>query len=517
LPNPLAHVGLLALPDELKRIQQHLERVPGSAIKAGARQYPLFRHPDYADLTIACGMSSGTGILNASCATHHLIEDVRPNLVVMTGIAGSMSSDAQLGDAVIANDVVHYLYQATDGRGKSFALQLDTNGRPIDPRIKGLVTKFVDEVAGDDPRWTDLRTPFTESDVLPQEILSQRRTPAAHPLILFGNVASGDIVCSSTNFKAILTDRSNRLLSAIDTESAGAAFVSSEAQLPWFFVRGISHYSDGPRSNLDVEYDPNEMEAAWRQHAADLAGRILVALLPHIAQSLQIGDPEGILARNTVLQAGEVKAISPLTEERRRIATYPSTVDSSPPTVFQNIQEFCSRIFKDAAAQIVIVRDDGNLRLRKLSTEAVAIESLPRDLRSGQLQGELSAEKIVWQPNVDQRTNEGLQGVVNEAALWLGRVPQDLATDEPPSVAVMDDDGNVTVAHNLYLRRLSRTLRTDKWSENVALGLLRIELRRILGTTQRDIPTYIKAVRTSLRATNRLLVASDEGADSPSE
>jgi nucleoside phosphorylase len=436
--------------------------------------------------------------------------------MVMTGIAGSMSDDAQLGDAVIASDIIHYLYRsrAIDNGEGYFSLQLGTHATSIDPRINGLVTKFIDEVTGDDPRWRDLLIPFADSHVLTEAILAQRQRQSPRPQILFGKIASGDITCASGNFKARLTDHSNQEFLAIDTESAGAAFVASEVQIPWFFVRGICHYSHGTETNLDnAASDSSEPVGPWRNHAAELAGRILVALLPYLAHSLRIGMREGISERDTVLQAGEVKAISPLTEERRRVASYAGTFDYSPPAVFDDIQDFCTRIFNGSQAQVLIISVQENVRLTRTSAETVHIETLQRNLESSQLRGELARQQIIWEPDVDQRTNERLQGLVNQAALWLGRVPSELATDKRPPVAVMDEDGNVTVWDRVYLRRSSRILRTDAWRQDTTIGELRVELRGVLGTAQRDILGVLKAVRTSLEVMQQLSSADTEEAD----
>lgn len=52
-------------------------------------------------------LKSGIGKVNAAMATTILMEKYKPTYVINTGTAGGVSSDLEVGDVVIANEVVH--------------------------------------------------------------------------------------------------------------------------------------------------------------------------------------------------------------------------------------------------------------------------------------------------------------------------------------------------------------------------------------------------------------------------
>src|SRR5690625_4795952 len=53
-------------------------------------------------------LKSGIGKVNAAMATTILMERYKPAYVINTGSAGGFSSDLEVGDIVIANEVVHH-------------------------------------------------------------------------------------------------------------------------------------------------------------------------------------------------------------------------------------------------------------------------------------------------------------------------------------------------------------------------------------------------------------------------
>ncbi|GLY50177.1 5'-methylthioadenosine/S-adenosylhomocysteine nucleosidase [Lentzea sp. NBRC 102530] len=502
---PLAQVGLLvALPEELARIQSQLVRTTGPRLMHGrsGSDYELFCHPEYPDLTIACGTSSGIGLLNACLAAHRLVTDVQPGLMVMTGIAGSLSHDAQIGDAVIASAVVHYLAEAKAiDKGAGFHLRLDGQSTPTDPRLNDPIRRFIDELHRDDHTWENLRVPFTDLDYLSPEALEQRRRPADKPEVVLGKIASGDVTCGSRNFQALLTQKDRKIL-AIDMESAGAAAVATNFRTPWLFVRGISDYSDENKSKLDQQTShARERVGPWRRHAAEFAGRILVALLPHVAQSLLLGSEDGIARRERAFQLRDGGQPSATTLERREVATFDETgVEPIAPETYQSFDEFYERFLTTHGPSVYVVGEDPPLRLRRLADGRIEISAVSAAGAALNSYGHMHAQNIVWDPDVEYGTEERLQSRLAQVALWLENVPAQSRQEPAPAFAVVDTDGNVTVGTALHLHRFSRTVDLRGWSLHRKLGDMRLDLMRMLGAREQDGPELVRAVRRSLAA-----------------
>lgn len=496
-------IGLLvALPEELAQIQRQLSRPSGTEQVHGrsGHDYELYCHPIYEDLTIACGTSSGLGLLNAYSAAHRIISDIRPGLVVMTGIAGSLSDDAQLGDAVIASAVVHYLAEAkvVDKGRSDFKLHLDGQAIPMDPRLTETVRRFIDELYQNRVSWRDLPVPFEQIDYLSAAARSERRNRTNLPRILFGKIASGDIACGSKNFQRVLINKDRKFL-AIDMESAGVAAAATDEGLPWFFVRGISDYSDEAKSALDnAHLVSTERVGPWRRHAAEFAGRILVALLPHLAHSLRLGDEDGRAARERVLALGESPP-SPTTLERRMEGAFAETrVDSFSSEISSTFQQFCNRFLTGTRPRVYLFDWMPSLCAIRTSANEIDIHETDEVGRELQQRARISDGTISWAPDIDSRSEKRLLNTFNQVSLWLARIPGELGPRVRVEQAAIDSDGNVTLGPYLYLRRFSRMIDTSPWSGGSSVGDMYIELVRMLGATESDGPALIRAVRKSI-------------------
>ncbi len=464
--------------------------------------YERFCHPDYPDLTIACGTSSGIGVLNACLAAHRLVTDVQPGLMVMTGIAGSLSSDAQIGDAVIASAVVHYLAEAKAiDKGQGFDLRLDGQSTPIDPRLTDPIRRFIDELHRGERTWEGLRLPFTGLDYLSEEALTQRRQPADVPQVVFGKVASGDVTCGSRNFQRLLTQKDRKIL-AIDMESAGATAVATNFRTPWLFVRGISDYSDENKSKLDSQdLRQKEQVGPWRRHAAEFAGHILVALLPHVAQSLLLGSEEGKAQRERAFQLRDGGQPSPTTLERREVAVFEETcTEPIAPETYQSFIRFYELFLPGDEPSVYVIGEDPPLHLRLTTDDRIKISTVSLAGAFLHSYGHMYPNIIVWDTDVEYGTEERLQSRLAQVALWLDNVPPQSPQQPSPGFATVDSDGNVTVGSILHIRRFSRTIDTRAWTSQSKLGDMRLDLMRMLGATEQDGPELVRAVRRSLAA-----------------
>ena len=53
-------------------------------------------------------VQSGIGKVNAAVCTQILIDDFQAEVVINTGIAGSLNNDINIGDIVVSTDLVHH-------------------------------------------------------------------------------------------------------------------------------------------------------------------------------------------------------------------------------------------------------------------------------------------------------------------------------------------------------------------------------------------------------------------------
>ena len=90
-------IGLIAaLPEEIRPFLQHLQEYEQG--KLG--MFPCFRFRLF-DLNCLL-VQSGMGLKRAVDATHALLDDTSPQLLVSFGIAGALQPDLQVGDGIVA-------------------------------------------------------------------------------------------------------------------------------------------------------------------------------------------------------------------------------------------------------------------------------------------------------------------------------------------------------------------------------------------------------------------------------
>ena len=53
-------------------------------------------------------MQTGIGKVNAAICTQILIDDFHAEVVINTGIAGSLNADINIGDIVVSTDLIHH-------------------------------------------------------------------------------------------------------------------------------------------------------------------------------------------------------------------------------------------------------------------------------------------------------------------------------------------------------------------------------------------------------------------------
>ena len=166
---------------------------------------------DNCDVVLAvCGI----GKVFAAICTQTMILKYSPNIIINTGVAGSLSEKLSVGDICIAQDVVHH--------------DLDTSpiGDPVG-MVSGINMIYF-------PTSEDLVSMF--SDITSELGFDY----------MVGTIASGDQFISTDEQKAYI--KANFPASCCDMESASIGHVAYVNKIPFIIIRAISDNADGSSS-----------------------------------------------------------------------------------------------------------------------------------------------------------------------------------------------------------------------------------------------------------------------------
>ena len=90
---------------------------------------------------------SGIGKVNAAVCTQILVDDFQAEVVINTGIAGSLNADINIGDIVLSTDVLHHDMDATGfGYPKGQIPQMEEFSFQADAALRSLAAKICKEV-----------------------------------------------------------------------------------------------------------------------------------------------------------------------------------------------------------------------------------------------------------------------------------------------------------------------------------------------------------------------------------
>lgn len=184
---------------------------------------------------------SGIGKVNAAVCTQILVDVFHITKVINTGIAGSLNAGIDIGDVVIATDLVHHDMDATNfGYPLGQIPQLDVFSFESDKEISEIAAKACLEA-----------------------------NPDIH--VFRGRIVSGDQFISNKEVKNRITDN----FEAYCTEMEGAAIAQTAYlnKIPFAVIRAISDKSD---DSATMDYPTFEAKAA--QHSVNLVNKLMEAL-----------------------------------------------------------------------------------------------------------------------------------------------------------------------------------------------------------------------------------------------
>lgn len=183
-------------------------------------------------------VQSGIGKVNAAVCTQILADDFQTEVVINTGIAGSLNNDINIGDIVISTDLVHHDMNAVAfGYKKGQIPQMEQFSFQSDEALRHLAAEACRELNPDIQ-------------------------------VFEGRIASGDQFVADQTVKDFIVDEFGAY--AVEMEGAAIAQAAVLNHIPFLVIRAISDKADG---SAHVDYPAFEKLAI--QHSVKLTRRIL--------------------------------------------------------------------------------------------------------------------------------------------------------------------------------------------------------------------------------------------------
>lgn len=183
-------------------------------------------------------VQSGIGKVNAAVCTQILVDDFQAEVVMNTGIAGSLNNDINIGDIVVSTDLVHHDMEATAfGYKKGQVPGMEYFSFQSDDALRGLAVKACREVNPDIQ-------------------------------VFEGRIASGDQFVADQGVKDFIVNEFGAY--AVEMEGAAIAQAAMLNHVPFLVIRAISDKADG---SAHVDYPAFEKLAI--EHSVKLTRRIL--------------------------------------------------------------------------------------------------------------------------------------------------------------------------------------------------------------------------------------------------
>lgn len=159
-------------------------------------------------------VKSGIGMVNASITTTLMFKEFGVDKILFSGVAGSLNRNVNVGDVVIGDSLLEYLFDATE-----FGYEIGTIPR--------------------------MDTSIFRSDIL----LNKIKNILKNDNIYYGKILSGDKFVSNLSEKEKLGEKFNAL--AVDMESASVAHCAHVLGIEFAIIRSIS---DSLNSSSVMEY-----------------------------------------------------------------------------------------------------------------------------------------------------------------------------------------------------------------------------------------------------------------------
>lgn len=238
-----------------------------------SRNVRLRHEIEHDEFTLTSVLATEMGADAATDSIYSCLSDLEPDLVVCLGIAGSLSSDANLADVCVSNKIIDVLHNSkiadvptrrrriAHGQSKTrvkapaskaTTLQLSSRSFSVVPNLQA-ACRFLRSHPLQSNLYQALLDGFSDR----WERLSLKHDLAALGILndQVNEFHVGPIVCGpvsvSREFNNQLKDIDRKVL-AIETESGGVFRVCADKGIPALTIRGISDKADKNKSTLET-------------------------------------------------------------------------------------------------------------------------------------------------------------------------------------------------------------------------------------------------------------------------
>ena len=245
-------IGIVIPLKEEFDVFQEIFPIDKPARKNGRYYYPVrSEENDHPRRSCVATMIGEMGPTKAAVVTSELLRFYRPKVIVMLGIAGSVSTDLLLGDIVVARGIDDYAASAkaeeTEGGFRIMA------GGPIFTPSRSIVelAKNFEFAYGEEYRqWQNEGAAFLAAS----SISTAGRKVGPKPKLAVEVIASGAYVSASKSFNRLLREHRNREIKCIEMESSGLMnTIHQFSEIKSVIIRGISDHADDEKASVETE------------------------------------------------------------------------------------------------------------------------------------------------------------------------------------------------------------------------------------------------------------------------
>jgi nucleoside phosphorylase len=262
-------VALIALPEEHEVFR---EVFPYKADLSQDRLVCLEHESGVPGIRLVSVLAEQMGSQSASQSADIALRAFDPDLLVVIGIAGGVSSDLSVGDVCISNEIVDVLHNTkVSEKGGVPEISFAPDFYNVDAE---LVSTFA--FLRVHPAFQTQYQVWRDAAGAEAQKLGLIEEGAASPQIAIGPIACGP-VSASKQFNEKLKSLHRKIM-AIETESGGVFQRISQVGAPVVAIRGISDLADGDKTALEKRTQG--------------AGRVLAMLNASTLLKLQIQNPK---------------------------------------------------------------------------------------------------------------------------------------------------------------------------------------------------------------------------------
>ena len=239
--SPITVAVLIALQEEHDTF---LEIFPKFTDRSIGRHI-ILEHETVPNVKLISILSEQMGSESAGASAQVVLDKFTPDIVLLLGIAGAISSDIKIGDVCISNEIIDVLQNAkVFDKGRQTEIMFAPNFYTVGAELIASFT-FLRSHPGLKGLYEDWQLGADESAAALGISDSDLRS------IHIGPIACGPVVASKRYLEKL--KQLHRKVLAIETESGGAGSRVQERNIAFLSIRGISDMADDKKAALEKE------------------------------------------------------------------------------------------------------------------------------------------------------------------------------------------------------------------------------------------------------------------------